>query len=362
MQIHLLIPGLLWPSAAAPAAGRSPAGLERLLGLGRHRLAAFEPLDRHFARLFGLGGAAPLPLAALRRRGETEAEPPAPGGHWLCADPVNLAFSREHLLLHDFAADGADAPDRGEAAALVAALNDSFAGLGRFEACTPTRWYLRLAGPACASFYPLHDVVGRPIRHFLPEGEDARRWQRTMNEAQIVLHNHPLSRAREAAGRRAVNSLWLWGAGELTRPPRAPLAAVQAEDPLATGLARAAGIEPRRPEPAAALEGDTLVVLDSLLRPARQLDLDAWRTGLEALERDWFAPLAEALRRGRLQTLRLTAPGDRGTLELVVRAADRWKFWRKPQSFAALLSAAAPPPRTLPAAVPAAELPPHTHR
>jgi hypothetical protein len=364
MQIHLLIPGLLWPSAAVagPAAGLALAGLERMLGLGRPRLAAFEPLDRQFARLFGLAGSAPLPLAALRRLGEAGAEPPAPGSHWLCADPVNLAFSREHLLLHDFADDAADAPDRAEAAALVAALNDSFAERGRFEVCTPTRWYLRLAAPTHATFYPLHDAVGRPIRHFLPEGEGARLWQRTMNEAQIVLHNHPLSRAREAAGRRAVNSLWLWGAGELDDAPRAPLPAVQATDPLTIGLARAAGVEPRRPEPAAALGGDTLVVLDGLLRPAQQLDLDAWRAGLEALERDWFAPLAEALRRGRLQTLRLTAPGDRGTLELVVRAADRWKFWRQPQSFAALLQSAAPPPRTLPAAAPAAEPPTDVHR
>ena len=43
-----------------------------------------------------------------------------------------------------------------------------------------------------------------------------------MNEVQIVLHNHARSRAREEAGRRAVNSVWVWGAGVLETPPQAP--------------------------------------------------------------------------------------------------------------------------------------------
>ncbi len=53
-------------------------------------------------------------------------------------------------------------------------------------------------------------------------------------------------------------------------------------------------------------------------------------------------PLAEALRRGRIDTLRLTAPGDRGTLVVANRRSDRWKFWRKPYAFDALLKSTAP--------------------
>lgn len=353
MQIQLLIPGLLWPGASlvGPASGLALPGLERLLGLGRRSLGAFEPLDRQLARLFGLdGGDAPAPFAALRRLGEPDAPPPAPGDHWLCADPVNIAFAREHMLLHELPEAELEAD---EAAALVAALNAHFAELGRFEACSPTRWYLRLAAPTRAVLYPLHDVAGRPMKHFLPEGEDARLWQRTMNEAQIVLYNHPLNQAREQRGLRPANGVWFWGAGRLPAAPRAPHAAVQASDPLVVGLARAAGVEPTPPALEAALRADTLVVLDTLLKPAQQLDLARWRAGLEALERDWFAPLAAALGSGRLRALQLLAPGDRGTLELRLRAAERWKFWRKPYPFDALLKSAMPPPRALPDAAPA---------
>ncbi len=148
MQIQLLIPGLLWPGATllGPASGLALDGLAALLGRGRRLVRAFEPYDRQLARLFGLEGDG-LPLGMLRRLGETDAAAPPPGSHWLCADPVNLSFAREHLLLYAFA-DGELIQD--EADTLIVALNEVFADLGRFEACTPTRWYLRLHQPTAA--------------------------------------------------------------------------------------------------------------------------------------------------------------------------------------------------------------------
>ena len=342
MQIHLVLPGLLWPGAPllSPTAGLELPALERLLGLGQRRLLAFEPYEHQLSRRFGLG-TDPLPLAALRRQGE--ALPPA-DGHWLCADPVNLSFAREHLLLNAFRPG--DIGDD-EAATLIAALNDTFADLGRFEAAAGNRWYLRLDAPTRCLTVPVNDVVGRPIKLFLPEGEDARRWQRTMNEAQILLHNHALNEARSASGRAPINSLWLWGNGTLDAPLQPPLPAMQAGDPLALGLARAAGLQAGPPDVGRALQADTLVVLDALREPALQLDLEPWRAALTRLERDWFAPLAGALARGRLQRLTLSAAGDRGTLELEVTASARWKFWRKPLPLNSLLQSLQPAP-TLP--------------
>jgi hypothetical protein len=355
MQIQLLIPGLLWPTATliGPASGLSLDGLATLLGRGTRQVREFEPYDRQLARLFGLDDAN-LPLATLRRMGESNAAPADPGSHWLCADPVNLSFAREHLLLHPFPDDDLSLE---EAGTLIAALNELFSDLGHFEACTPTRWYLRLKQPTQVTLYPLDDVIGRPIKHFLPEGEDARLWQRTMNEAQIVLHNHAASRAREADGLRPVNSLWLWGAGALTQRPTAPAQAVQARDPLSIGLARAAGVPTHAPDIAHALRQDSFVVLDILLKPAQQLDLETWRRGLEALEHDWFAPLADAVQRGQLNSLQLCAPSDRGTLEVELRSRERWKFWRKPYAFDALLKSISPAPMTPPAAPPLAPVP-----
>lgn len=349
MHIHLIIPGLLWPAASlvGPAAGLALPALAHLLGKGRMTHVEFEPYHTQLLRLFG-DAQASTALADLRRRGES-CLPPADDAHYLCADPVNLSFAREHLLLGEFPDDDIEPA---EAHGLVAALNDTFGDLGHFELASPTRWYLRLNEPTSARLYPLHDVVGRPIKHFLPEGDDGRLWQRTLNELQIVLHNHPLNQAREASGKRPINSLWPWGAGTPPQPRPCSFAAVQAEGPLGLGLGVTAGLPTRTPDLASALNANTLVVVERLLLPARQLDLDRWRQSLIELERDWFAPLASALRQGKLRTLNLTAPGDRFTLQLHAGARDHWRFWRKPLALDALLKSLAPPPHLPDAAAP----------
>lgn len=349
MQIHLVIPGLIWPGASvlSPVAGLELPALAYLLGRGRRAMRPFEPLDRELARAFlhplPESDETTLPLAAIRHLGENAAAVAQRDAHWLCADPVNLSFAREHLLLNEF-------PDgdlsEGETQAMLESLNAQFGDLGHFEACAPNRWYLRLAQPAAARFYPLHDVIGRPIKDFLPEGADARLWQRSMNEIQILLHNHPVNEAREARGQRAANSVWFWGAGALASSLPRPAPTVQAGDPLAAGFARAAGIAPEAPDCAKAMRSNTLVVLDTLLKPALQLDIDRWRSELQILERDWFAPLRDALRTGRLNSLVLTAPGDRGTLALTQTSADRWKFWRKPLPLARLIQSVSAPALT----------------
>lgn len=342
VHLHLVLPGLIWPTphATAPAGELALPALERLLGLGERVALDARSAEAVLAGLFGVAADA-LPVAALRRLGEADGEHADAAASWLCADPVHLQFAREHLLLTEYDAGELDQAD---ADTLIAALNETFADLGRFEAATPRRWYLRLTAATRALLHPVGDVVGRPVAQFLPEGEDARLWQRTMNEVQIVLHNQPHNQAREAGGQRPVNSLWFWGAGALPATLAAPAPHIHADEPVARGLARRAGIAARSPEVQAALAGDSLVVLDALRQPALQLDLERWRDALATLERDWFAPLDAALASGRLKTLTLSAPGDRAGFTLTVRAGQRWKFWRKPLRLDTLLRDIVPAP------------------
>ncbi|MDR0634539.1 MAG: hypothetical protein LBF91_06125 [Azoarcus sp.] len=341
-RLLLVVPELLWPAPQThcPTQDMPLAALARLLGSGRRRREAPEAAERLLARLFGMEKEGEPPLAALRRLGEGDGEGD-PAAHWLCADPVHLSMTQKYLLLGDFAEGEVDAATAG---ALIDALNADFAGLGRFYAATPTRWYLRLERPPAVRFAPLAEVAGRPIQDFLPAGDDgeARRWLHVLNEIQVALHNQPLNEAREAAGQRPINGLWFWGGSARAAPMtalRSPRPVVQALDPLARGLARAAGIEPGVPDVETALRGPTLVVLDALAVPARRLDLAAWRKALAALESDWFAPIAGALALGRLRRFDLFAPGERAAFSLTSRPGSRWCFWRRPLALDALAAA-----------------------
>jgi len=341
-RLTLVVPGLVWPAPRGlhPAQDVPHDALSRLLGRGRHQTEPATSYERLLARLLGMEHHhQPLPLAMLRRLGEenTDIDKHA---HWLCADPVNLSFVGRHVLLDEF---GEGEIDAAEADALIATLNDEFAYLGHFSATTPTRWYLRMERPARARFFPLDEAVCRPVQDFLPadgEGDDneGSHWQRALNEIQVALHNHPINTAREAAGRRPINSLWFWGNGtqsSLTAPGTARLA-IQALDPIARGLARAAGTEPDTPGVDSALRTDTLVVLDTLAFPIRRLDSARWQDAFAALERDWFAPIAQALDKGALRHSALHAPGERGGFSLALGSGVRWRFWRKPLSLPAV--------------------------
>jgi len=341
MHIHLVLPGLLWPDSSA-ASITEGLRLPALMKLLRHaRIGHESPVraETWLAHLFGFDSHADIPLGTLRRLGEAESTQDSEG-YWLCADPVHLYFAQEHLLLSD-AADLDISDD--EAQALVASLNDFFVGeeddFLRFEACTPTRWYLQLKKPLeQVSFHPLADAIGRPIAHFLPEGEQARRWGRIANEIQMLLHNHPVNVARENAGRPEINSLWFWGEGNLhvAQMLAAPAPQVLASDPLTRGLALITDTMPVRPD--ALPNEDALITLDDLRDAAVHIDAEKWRSCLAALETNWFAPLLAALKTRALSSLHISAPGDRYTLKLEIQGRDLRKFWRHSGTLATLIA------------------------
>src|SRR6266446_5961742 len=164
----------------------------------------------------------------------------------------------------------------------------------------------------------------------LPSGPDAMRFHALMNEAQMLLHEHPVNAEREARGEPALNSVWFWGGGIIDSARGRPFSTVFGDDPLARGLALAAGI-PARALPknagamlaAAADEGVALVVLD----PPRSAAGHA-RERRAALERDWFEPLLAALQSGRIGMLTLSLLGADSLLEIETVRSDLRHFWR----------------------------------
>jgi hypothetical protein len=345
MNLHLLIPGLL----ELPAAGLRLPALSLMLGRGQLAWAPGFSFEPWLAGRFGLE-AESAPYAALRLLGEDglapcpHPHPLSPDGRgerreslrdwdgtedWFCADPVQLKFTSQGLMLAD--ASTLDL-SMTEAEALVASLNQEFPDLGRFHAAAPGRWYLRLTRPWEALTHRLTEVVGRRVDNFLPDGPDGPVWRRQFNEIQVLLHGHPVNQAREEEGRPVVNSVWFWGNGALPGSLEKPYAALATDDPLARGLARQAAVplQPWDGQPPASGEGSLLVLADTLARPALYADEEAWRDALTALEATHLAPSLAALKSGRFESITLTAPGDRASLDIRLTRSDLWKFWKKP--------------------------------
>jgi 2,3-bisphosphoglycerate-independent phosphoglycerate mutase len=60
---------------------------------------------------------------------------------------------------------------------------------------------------------PPHDIPGQPVADHRPFGTGADLLERIMKAAAVVLPEHPVNRARLAAGKRPANAAWLWGQG-----------------------------------------------------------------------------------------------------------------------------------------------------
>jgi hypothetical protein len=292
----LLLPDRRRFQAATPA-------LATLLGRGDRLADGGQGERAQLLRHFSLAPAG-WPMAAITRQLESG---DGAGRAWLRADPAFVQVETAGARLH---AVGSLQLTRDEADDFLAILRPVFGDAGMaLDAPTPDRWYLALApGAPLPEFADPELALGADLFSLLPAGPEGRRWRALFNEAQVLLHQHPRNAARIAAGRAPVNAVWPWGGGSLPNAVRSESTKLISKDIELLALAALAKIEPiDEPAPGA------LVDLRQLRDPRRleNLLVDALREG--------FAPVLDF------------ADGARWAL----RAAHRWRFWRKPHSFTA---------------------------
>jgi hypothetical protein len=323
MHCELAVPGLFGGSTEA----RAPA-LELLLARGRSASGESRSLEGWLQQEFALG-TGPMAAGALTLVG-CGADPG--NACWARADPVHLRLMRDRLIVVPGAAL---ALSREEADALAEALNRHFSGVLSLRVAEPRRWCAELAQELSLDAPAALEAAGRDVDLTARIGGEAgKRWARLLNEAQMLLHAHPVNQAREARGEATVNSLWLWGTGRLPQAVSGRWRTISASDPLPLGLARRSGAQARAlPESGhdwlagASTDGRHLIVLDALRAPLALGQAAEYRECIEALERLWFAPLLAALRAGRAGMLSLHVPDAAASFETV--RGDLRRFWRR---------------------------------
>lgn len=335
---ELLVPGLLGPVPLPPGHRVETPLLDLLLTRGRQSAVTGGNLTGALLARFGADASAPFCLADDDPDWDQT-------GFCMHADPVHLRPDRDLLRLFDARHLGISGA---EAQLLVAELNDHFAQDGlRFNAPTASRWYLHCEQPPALQTEPLERVIGQHVDGLLPTGPDADRWANLMNETQMLLFQSAVNQRRESEGRPGVNGLWTWGGGSWQVPTGVQLPTkVQAQSPLARGLAAAAGVES---EPPSALwqtpKGTLLADWNQLQDAVLDTDELAWVAAAESLDRR-LAPVVDALGAGDLDQILLN--GCKGQCWSIDRADLRafWRRswttpWRRPRQLAELVAQAA---------------------
>ncbi len=353
MKLTLLLPALCSTAQGAmPDVLVGAPALARLLARAdRHGVGeVIHPGIEHLLARHFLLDAASLPWGALGYWGETGQ---VAQGVVMRLDPVHLQLGMTEAIVHGGAALRLTLD---EAQALAQALQAHFAASGwHIHVAAPERWYVCVDRAGNEVFdlqtTPLAQALGHDAGVFKPQGRDARRWLADINEAQMLLFAHPVNAAREARGLPIINSLWPWGAGDISQfvhccePGERAFAPMQyevvyANNPLARGLAHALGWPvhdlPETFDECADLSVNALIVLDDLVQPLQDGDFEDWQATLEGLEARWFAPLRHALAQGSLSALQI----DTGAARFVGKPTQRWRFWRTVKSLESLCSAA----------------------
>src|SRR6267378_4330381 len=203
MHFDLYIPDFFSAEGVPPA--DSLAAAETLIARGRRKRIASVSPEAWLLGRFGVERQRDWPVAPYTLL----ADGGAPERHyWMRADPVHLRVGHTSLGLAD-----AFEVSRAESEALVETLNRHFGPTMLFYPVRPARWYVRLVEAPDMQTTPAAAARGLTIDEKLPSGPHAMRFHALMNEAQMLLHEHPVNAGREARGELALNSIWFWGGG-----------------------------------------------------------------------------------------------------------------------------------------------------
>jgi len=209
--MHLLIPHAAALGDACPAALRQTAlpHLTELLGrlqpAGRVGEDEFSPCMPHEALLAQLRSepANHIPTAAWLAQSQG-LDPRQP---WALLTPLHFAVGSDNIRA--LPPDDFDTTESRAYFELLAELFPAAEGW-RYHFAGPHQWLIGHASLEGLETASIERVLARSVDPWMPE---SRRLRTLQNEAQMLLHDHPLNAEREARGRAPVNSLWISGCG-----------------------------------------------------------------------------------------------------------------------------------------------------
>ncbi|OGB24352.1 MAG: hypothetical protein A3I66_16415 [Burkholderiales bacterium RIFCSPLOWO2_02_FULL_57_36] len=341
-HLDILLPFGLPPAEIAGDVLRelkTPALASLVARTNAHRREEFDALSRALphetwlARQFGLEesmrkrGSPPVAAAILRAYGLT-----ADAGSWFLLHPVHLQLARDHVLLID---QRQLSLSEQESRALFDAAKPLFDEIGKPLLYGDARtWFVRADNWDDLCTATADAAAGRNIAMWLPQGSAERDWRKLQNEIQMHWHTHPVNEKREHRGEKPVNSVWLWGGAAATAdtPP-----VRYSELFNLPGWTNALGRSSSAPvkngtasDIIAAAPKHGLTVLDQLIEPALAGEWSEWIDRLHALESAWLAPIADALKTGKISQVSLVMTHGTDLAEFITGRYSSKKFWVKP--------------------------------
>ncbi len=241
------------------------------------------------------------------------AESGKPIDSWVCcASPAIVMPNRDHLDLvqaSDFDLSKA------EATHFCNELNDFFQADGlRFVFYRPDQWYCYAESGFSVSPVAPSLIQGQDIAAHIPLAHTGHAWRKIFNDIQLLLHHSVTNQKRTLGKKPEINSLWLWGGGEL-KPgvARQSSFSLMSNDLYSRGLALSVGME------ASGLSNKDLTASHIVIADAQSDDWLDW-------DARFFLPALQNLKRGDIKSM--TFHLDL-TQTFTLEKHELMRFWRK---------------------------------
>ncbi len=131
----------------------------------------------------------------------------------LCCDFVTLQPSHNDMVMKDYTAGNLPCE---ESRSYLKALQDQIldCNVSFYSGSGPHNMMVIKSKHFKNRLTPPQELIGEGIRKFMPDGDEFKDLIYIINQAQIILHNHPVNKKRKQENLDAANSIWLWGNGK----------------------------------------------------------------------------------------------------------------------------------------------------
>ena len=131
----------------------------------------------------------------------------------LCCNFVTLQASHNDMVMKDYTADHLSSEESiNYLNALQTQISDF--GVTFYPGVGPHNIMVMNSKPFTKSLSSPNELIGEGIRKFMPVDAEFKDLIYIINQAQIILHNHPVNKKRKLENLDYANSIWLWGNGK----------------------------------------------------------------------------------------------------------------------------------------------------
>ncbi len=239
------------------------------------------------------------------------------------AEPISIEVKSDHIVAFPVSIDSADYHMLDN---IINKFNQHFSPDGLTLKCLPSgNIVCQSSAHNLPKMTAVYSVYGRDIKHFLPQGDEAKFWLRVFNEVQMFLHEY-IEEEQRVFNNQLLNGFWFWGEGNKTT--------VESNQGCFIGdtywLDGFCSQNKTKRYEISDIENsneDCIHIVDeSLLRASSYGNMDSWLEGLKKIETKILTPLNQLLKRGVIREINIQDTPDS---HYQLKNMHRYRFYRK---------------------------------